>query len=171
MTTYPLTLRIDEAKHFIHLSEFAAIRSPICAMCFLSTVGARPCFVHTPGTTDTVLHLLGGLEGTGGLSIVGVITRTAQTLTPNWVIVHVVDNEQVQPLLNTGEVSPCRVSMPFIWSPAWYAQQTSVRQAPRQIGKRLLHANAVDEVGEYLIFPGTEEWSRVLISVGEAPPE
>ena len=171
MTTYPLTLRIDEAKHFIHLSEFAAIRSPICAMCFLSTVGARPCFVHTPGTTDTVLHLLGGLEGTGGLSIVGVITRTAQTLTPNWVIVHVVDNEQVQPLLNTGEVSPCRVSMPFIWSPAWYAQQTSVRQAPRQIGKRLLHANAVDEVGEYLIFPGTEEWSRVLISLGEAPPE
>ena len=140
-------------------------------MCFLSTVGARPCFVHTPGTTDTVLHLLGGLEGTGGLSIVGVITRTAQTLTPNWVIVHVVDNEQVQPLLNTGEVSPCRVSMPFIWSPAWYAQQTSVRQAPRQIGKRLLHANAVDEVGEYLIFPGTEEWSRVLISLGEAPPE
>ena len=171
MTTYPVTIRIDEAKHFIHLSEFAAIRSPICAMCFLSTVGARPCFVHTPGTTDTFLHLLGGLEGTGGLSIVGVITRTAQTLTPNWVIVHVVDNEQVQPILNTGEASPCRVSMPFIWSPAWYAQQISVRQAPRQIGKRLLHATAVDEVGEYLIFPGTEEWSRVLISLGEAPPE
>ena len=83
--------------------KHTAIRSPICAMCFLSTVGARPCFVHTPGTTDTVLHLLGGLEGTGGLSIVGVITRTAQTLTPNWVIVHAVDNEQVQPLLNTGD--------------------------------------------------------------------
>ena len=171
MTTYPVTIRIDEARHFIHLSEFAAIRSPICAMCFLSTLGARPCFVHTPGTTDTVLHLLGGLEGTGGLSIVGVITGTAQTLTPNWVIVHVVDNGQVQPLLNTGEASPCRVSIPLIWSPTWYAQQTSVRQAPRQIGKRLLHANVVDEVGEYLVFPGTEEWSRVLISLGKAPPE
>ena len=94
-----------------------------------------------------------------------------QTLTPNWVIVHVVDNEQVQLLLNTGVVSPCRMSVPFIWSPAWYAQQISVRQAPRQIGKRLLHATTVDEVGEYLIFPGTEEWSRVLISLGEAPPE
>ena len=84
-------------------------------------------------------------------------------------IVYVVDNEQVQPILNTGEASPCRVSMPFIWSPAWYAQQINVRQAPRQIGKRLLHATAVDEV-EYLIFPGTEE-CRVLISLGEAPPE
>ena len=27
----------------------------------------------------------------------------------------------------------------------------------------------VGEVGEYLIFPGTEEWSRVLITSGEAP--
>jgi len=44
-------------------------------------------------------------------------------------------------------------------------------QAPRQIGKRLLQATAVDEVSEYLIFPGTEEWSRVLVSLGEAPPE
>ena len=46
-----------------------------------------------------------------------------------------------------------------------------MRQAPRQIGKRLLHANVVDEVGEYLVFSGTEEWSRLLISLGEAPPE
>ena len=172
MNSYPVTIRIDEAKHFVHLSEFAAIRSPICAMCFLSTVGAQPCFVHTPGSADTLLHLLGGLEGTGGLSIIGVITRTVQTLTPNWVIVHSVDNEQVQLLLNTGVASPYRRSMPFIWSPAWYAQQISVRQAPRQIGKCLLQATAVDDIGEYLIFPGTEEWSRVLISLGEeAPPE
>ena len=83
----------------------------------------------------------------------GVITGTAQTL------------------LNTGEAAPSRISIPLIWSPVWYAQQTSVRQAPRQIGKRLLHTNVVDEVGEYLIFPGTEEWSRVLFSLGEAPPE
>ena len=171
MSNYPITIRIDEARHFIHLSEFAVIQSPLCAMCFLSTVGARPCFVHTPGTTDTLLHLLGGLEGTGGLSIIGVINRTVQTLTPDWVIVHIVDNEQVQLLLNVGVASPYRMSMPFIWSPAWYAQQISVRQAPRQIGKCLLQATAVDDFGEYLIFPGTEEWSRVLISLGEAPPE
>ena len=97
---------------------------------------------------DTLLHLLGGLEGTGGLSIVGVINRTVQTLTPDWVIVHIVDNEQVQLLLNIGVASPCRMSMPFIWSPAWYAQQISVRQAPRQIGKCLLQATAVDVCGE-----------------------
>ena len=171
MTAYPLTIRIDESKHFIHLSEFAAIRSPVCALCFLSTLGARPCFVHLTGTTASVLHLLGGLEGTGGLSIVGAIAGTAQTFTPEWVVVHVVDNEQVQTFFDTGEASPCRIALPLIWSPAWYAQQTVVRQAPRQIGKRLLHANGVDEGGEYLIFSGTEEWSRVIFSVGEAPPE
>ena len=86
-------------------------------------------------------------------------------------VVHVVDNGQVQTFIDTGEASPCRIALPLIWSPAWYAQQTVVRQAPRQIGKRLLHANGVDEGGEYLIFSGTEEWSRVLFSVGEAPPE
>jgi hypothetical protein len=100
-----------------------------------------------------------------------VITGTAKTFTPDWVVVHVVDNGQVQALFNTGEASPCRIAVSLIWSPAWYAQQTVVRQAPRQIGKRLLHANVVDEVGEYLIFSGTEEWSRLLISLGEAPPE
>ena len=77
----------------------------------------------------------------------------------------------VQTFFNTGEASPCRIAVSLIWSPAWYAQQTVVRQAPRQIGKRLLHANVVDQVGEYLIFSGTEEWSRLLISLGEAPPE
>ena len=119
-------------------------------------------FLHSSGTTASVLHLFGGLEGTGGLSIVGAIagtaqTLTAQTLTPDWVVVHVVDNGQVQTFIDTGEASPCRIALPLIWSPAWYAQQTVVRQAPRQIGKRLLHANGVDEGGEYLIFSGTEE--------------
>ena len=72
-----------KSKHFIHLSEFAAIRSPLCAMCFLSTVGARPCFIHTPGTTDAHYFIsLEVLEGTGGLSIVGVINRTMQTPYP-----------------------------------------------------------------------------------------
>ena len=171
ISNYPITIRIDESKQFIHLSEFAAIQSPMCAMCFLSTAGARPCFIHTPGTADAILHLLGGLEGTGGLSIVGVINRTMQTPSPNWIIVHVVDNEQVQQCLNTGMVSTCRVSIPFIWSPVWYAQQVSVRQAPRQIGKYLLQATAVDDWGEYLIFPGTEEWSRLLTTLDEVPPE
>ena len=47
ISNYPITIRIDESKQFIHLSEFAAIQSPICAMCFLSTAGARPVlFIH-----------------------------------------------------------------------------------------------------------------------------
>ena len=111
------------------------------------------------------------LEGTGGLSIVGVINRTMPTPSPNWIIVHVVDNEQVQQCLDTGMVSTCRVSIPFIWSPVWYAQQVSVRQASRQIGKYLLQATAVDDWGEYFIFPGTEAWSRLLTTLDEAPPE
>ena len=65
----------------------------------------------------------------------------------------------------------CRIAVPLVWSPAWYARQTVVRQAPRQIGKQLLRANVIDEVGEYLIFSGTEEWSRLLFSIGEAPSE
>ena len=171
MTAYPVTIRIDENRHFIHLSEFAAIRSPVCAICFLRTLGARPCFVHSSGPTASVLHLLGGLEGTGGLSIVGLITGTVETFTPDWVVVHVVDNGQVQAFIDTGEASSCRIAVPLVWSPAWYAQQTVVRQAPRQIGKQLLRANVMDEVGEYLIFSGTEEWSRLLFSIGEAPSE
>jgi hypothetical protein len=39
------------------------------------------------------------------------------------------------------------------------------------LGKSLLHMNAIDGSGEYLVFSGTEEWSRLLISLGEAPPE
>ena len=35
----------------------------------------------------------------------------------------------------------------------------------------LIQMNVTDGTGEYLIFSGTEEWSRLLISLGEAPPE
>ena len=64
-TTTPFVVRIDEGKHFLHLSEFAAINTPFCAMCFLSILGAKPCFVHAYVTTTKVTHLVGGLEGTG----------------------------------------------------------------------------------------------------------
>ena len=171
MTNYPMTVRIDESKQFLRLSEFAAIQSPFCAICFLSTFGARPCFLHASGNPASVTHLLGGLEGTGGLSIVGVVTGTTATPIPDWIVIHVADNGQVQELFDAGEASPCRIAVPLIWSPAWYAQQTLLRQTPRQIGKRLLYANVMDEAGEYLIFSGTEEWSRLLFSLGETPPE
>ena len=171
MTPYPTTVRIDEGKQFVHLSEFATIYCPFCATCFLSTLGARPCFIHTTGIATSIIHLVGGLDGTGGLSIIGPITATTQTVTPEWVVIHVVDNERVQELIDTNVVSAFRSVVPFLWSPAWYAHQTLSRSLSRHIGKSLLHMNTVDGSGEYLIFSGTEEWSRLLLSLGEAPPE
>jgi hypothetical protein len=31
--------------------------------------------------------------------------------------------------------------------------------------------NVIDGTGGYLLFSGTEEWSRLLVSLAEAPPE
>ena len=171
MTPYPTTVRIEEGKQFVHLSEFATIYCPFCAICFLSTLGARPCFIHTAGIATSISHLVGGLDGTGGLSLIGPITATAQTATPEWIVIHVVDNERVQELIDTNVVSAFRSVLPLLWSPAWYAHHNLSRPESRHIGKSLLHMNAIDGSGEYLIFLGTEEWSRLLISFGEAPPE
>ena len=171
MTPYPMTVRIEEGKQFVHLSEFATICCPFCAICFLSTFGARSCFIHTAGTITSISHLVGGLDGTGGLSLIGPITATSQTATPEWVVIHVVDNERVQELVDSKVISTFRSALPFLWSPAWYSHHNLSRSAPRRLGKSLLHMNAIDGSGEYLIFSGTEEWSRLLMSLGEAPPE
>jgi len=171
LSTYPITVRIDDGRQFFHISEFAAIQCPSCTLCYLTTLGARPCFLHTPGTSTTIAHLLGGLDGTGGLSIVGQITAATRTLNPDWIIIHVVNNEQVQGLLDTNQVSAYNAAVPLLWSPAWYAQQNLARTSPRHIGQRVIQTNSLDETGEYLIFTSTEEWSRLLLSLGEAPPE
>ena len=171
MTPYPMTVRIEHGKQFIHLSEFATIYCPFCAICFLSTLGARPCFIHNAGSVTSISHIVGGLDGTGGLSLIGPITATIQTATPEWIVIHVVDNEQVQALVDTNLVSAFRSVLPFLWSPAWYAHHNLSRTVSRQLVKSLLQNNAIDGYGEYLVFSGTEEWSRLLISLGEAPPE
>lgn len=171
MSSYPATVRIEDGRQFLHISEFTAIQCPSCTLCFLNTLGARPCFLHTPGIPTAVAHMLGGLDGTGGLSLIGMITAAVKILNPDWVVIHVVDNAQVQELIDTNEVSAFHVAIPVVWSPVWYAHRTLSRQVPRCIGKNLIHANTIDYTGEYLIFSGTEEWSRLLLSVGENPPE
>jgi hypothetical protein len=83
----------------------------------LSTLGARPCFIHNAGSVTSISHIVGGLDGTGGLSLIGPITATIQTATPEWIVIHVVDNEQVQALVDTNLVSAFRSVLPFLWSP------------------------------------------------------
>ena len=73
--TYPILARIDDRQHYIHLSEFAALQSPFCALCYLHTLGAPQRLMHNASPASTVIHLLGGLDGTGGSSIIGVLAQ------------------------------------------------------------------------------------------------
>ena len=163
-TTTPIVVRIDKGKHYLHLSEFAAINTPFCAMCFLSVLGAQPCFVHATADTAKVTHLVGGLEGTGGLSIVGEVAEGTNTVYPDWVVVHIVNNQQVHTCLEANEMLLGRASTPLVWSPMWYSHHIDTHPATRRISKKMLHHRTFDETGEYLVYPSTEEWSRLLIS-------
>jgi hypothetical protein len=170
MVTFPVTVRVEDARQFLHMSEYAAILCPCCTLCFLSTLGARPCFIHAQGPTSSVVHVLGGLDGTGGMSLIGLITTAATSTVPDWIVIHVVDNAQVHVLTSNKEVSPFQVAIPIVWSPIWQAHQMSHRSTPRHIGRNLVLSNGIDPTGEYVIFSGTEEWSRILLSAGENPP-
>ena len=171
MTPYPLTVRIEEGKQFVHLSEFATIYCPFCPVCFISTFGARSCFMHTAGASPSIPHLFGGLDGTGGLSLIGSITATPLIAAPDWIVIHVVDNEQVQGIIDSKVVSTFRNALPLLWSPAWYSHHNLSRPTSRHLGKKEFNTYVIDGTGEYLIFSGTEEWSRLLVSLAEAPPE
>ena len=169
--TYPILARIDNGQHYIHLSEFAALQCPFCALCYLHTLGAPQCFMHNASPASTVIHLLGGLDGTGGLSIIGVLARDVSGAIPQWIAIHVVDNHQVQDLADSKSFVAYKVATPVVWSPMWYAQSSSMRRMPRQIGTQLIQSHTLDPSGEYLIFASTEEWSRLLFALGEAPTE
>ena len=77
------------------------------------------CYLHK--------SLSGRTRCTGGLSLIGPITATIQTATPEWVVIHVVDNERVPELVDTNLVSAFRSVLPFLWSPAWYAHHNLSR--------------------------------------------
>ena len=170
-TTYPILTRIDEGQQYIHLSEFAALQCPFCALCYLHTLGAPPCFMHNAPTANMVIHLIGGLDGTGGLSIVGALARTFSAAAPQWIVIHVVDNHQVRAIADAEHFVACKVATPVVWSPMWYAHSSSMRRMPRQLGTRIIQSHTLDPSGEYLISASTEEWSRLLFALGEAPTE
>ena len=170
-TTYPILARIDDGQHYIHLSEFAALQCPFCALCYLHTLGAPHCFMHNASPASTVIHLIGGLDGTGGLSIVGVLARDDSVATPQWIVIHVVDNHQVRAIVDSDFFVAYKVATPLVWSPMWYTQSSSMRRMPRQLGTRIIQSHTLDPLGEYLISARTEEWSRLLFALGEAPTE
>ena len=66
-----------------------------------------------------------------------------------------------------------RVELQFPWYGLQHGTPGKLLCAkhPGRLVSNLLRANVIDEVGEYLIFSGTEEWSRLLFSIGEAPSE
>ena len=169
--TYPILARIDDGQHYIHLSEFAALQCPFCALCYLHTLGAPQCFMHNASPASTVIHLLGGLDGTGGLSIIGVLARDVSGVIPQWIAIHVVDNHQVRAIADSESFVAYKVATPVVWSPMWYTQSSSMRRVPRQLGTRLIQSHTLDPSGEYLISASTEEWSRLLFALGEAPTE
>ena len=154
--TYPILARIDNGQHYIHLSEFAALQCPFCALCYLHTLGAPQCFMHNASPASTVIHLLGGLDGTGGLSIIGVLARDVSGAIPQWIAIHVVDNHQVQDLTESKSFVAYKVATPVVWSPMWYTQSSSMRRMPRQLGTQLIQSHTLDPSGEYLIFTLTQ---------------
>ena len=68
--------------------------------------------MHNASTASTVIHLLGGLDGTGGLSIIGVLARDVSGAIPQWIAIHVVDNHQVQDLADSKSFVAYKVCHP-----------------------------------------------------------
>ena len=173
LSTFPITVRIDEGQQYIHLSEFAALQCPICALCYLHSLGASPCFLHQVTPANAVIHLVGGLDGTGGLSILGTIATEVEVGidTASWIVMHVLDNQQVQSVAGIGDFTALKIAIPVVWSPMWYAHASTLRRMPRQLGTRLMGSHIADVAGEYLITANTEEWSRLLFARDDAPME
>ena len=171
--SFPITVRVNEGQQYIHLSEFAALQCPICALCYLHSLGAAPCFLHQVTTADAIMHIVGGMDGTGGLIILGTIVAEAQVTseTVKWIVIHVLDNQQAQCTAGIEAFTPYQHSVPICWSPIWFAQASTQRRRPRQIGTCLINSHTADQSGEYLICSHTEEWSRLLFARNEAPME
>ena len=164
---------MNEGQQYIHLSEFAALQCPICALCYLHSLGAAPCFLHQVTPANAVMHLVGGMDGTGGLIILGTIAAESEVTIEavKWIVVHILDNQQAQCIAEIETFAPCQHVIPVCWSPMWFAHTSTLRRMPRQIGTRLIDSHTVDPAGEYLISSHTEEWSRLLFARDEAPME
>ena len=171
--TFPITVRIDEGQQYIHLSEFAALQCPICALCYLHSLGAAPCFLHQITPANAIIHLVGGMDGTGGLIILGMMASEAEVTIESvkWIVVHILDNQQAQSIAEIETFVACKRVIPVSWSPMWFAHTPTVRRMPRQIGTRIIESHTLDPAGEYLIISHTEEWSRLLFARDEAPME
>ena len=96
IASFPITVRVNEGQQYIHLSEYAALQCPICALCYLHSLGAAPCFLHQVTPANAVMHLVGGMDGTGGLIILGTIAAESEVTIEavKWIVVHVLDNQQ-----------------------------------------------------------------------------
>ena len=173
LVTFPITVRVNEGIQYIHLSEFATLQSPICSLCYLHSLGAAPCFLHQVTPSDAVMHLVGGMDGTGGLIILGTIAADYKVTleTVKWIVIHILDNQQAQDVTGIEAFIPCQHAISICWSPIWFAQSPTHRTMPRQIGTRLIESHTVDLAGEYLISSYTEEWSRLLFARDQAPME
>ena len=141
----------------MNLRLYSAL-SVLCVV--LHTLGAPHCLMHNASPASTVIHLLGGLDGTGGLSIIGVLARDVSGATPQWIVIHVVDNHQVRAIADSEFFVAYKVATPLVWSPMWYTQSSSMRRMPRQLGTQIIQSHILDPLGEYLISASTEEWEQ-----------
>ena len=173
LATFPITVRINEGQQYIHLSEFAALQCPFCALCYLHSLGASPCFLHNVTPANAIMHLVGGLDGTGGLSIIGTVATEVEVDidAARWIVTHVIDNHQVHFVAGLEAFTASKVAIPLVWSPMWYAHTSTLRRMPRQLGTQIMDSHMLDPTGEYLITANTEEWSRLLFAREEVPME
>ena len=99
------------------------------------------------------MHLVGGMDGTGGLIILGTMASEAEVTTESvkWIVVHILDNQQAQSIAEIETFVACKQVIPVSWSPMWFAHTSTLRRMSRQIGTRIIGSHTVDPVGEYLI--------------------
>ena len=103
----------------VNLRFYSALSVP-CVICTRLVPRSVSCTMPRPLALSSIL--LGGLDGTGGLSIIGVLARDGSGSIPQWIAIHVVDNHQVQDIADSKSFVAYKAATPVVWSPMWYTQ-------------------------------------------------
>ena len=155
LATFPITVRVNEGLQYIHLSEFATLQCPTCALCYLHSLGAAPCFLHQVTPANAVIHLVGGMDGTGGLIIIGTMSADSEATveTINWIVIHIL----ALPQTTMQEVGYCilgyrkeiRQDLPFrlkrlhVWNLSGWNPTVKGSDAKMRLVKRLLRTGPI----------------------------
>lgn len=118
----------------------------------------------------TLIHLVGYITDSGTLSIAGLCTHSPIPQCSDWIVVHIVEHHRMQEVTVGHPVRAFTSVAPILRSPIWLRDHYLYTLTTRAIGQ-LIGQNILDITGEFLIFPGAEEWCHLLNSLVEAAPE